>query len=119
MDPFDTIWVDEDPLGRSITFRKSIVDAREIAGEHKGPERLSPDDVRSVVVDPDRIDLTSKKPRHREIFYRENKGEEYRYSRVVVDFDEEIGSPISWSRYKDHVSFMEVLYEKNDGKGGR
>lgn len=117
VDPFDIAWIDEDPLGRQIVHLKSVASAREKAGKHTGAEHLPEDDIRSVVTDPDRIDLTTKSPRHREIYYRVSHGRSHPYSRVVVDFDEDRGCPISWSRYERPVSYMQRVYERDEGAG--
>lgn len=111
-DAFDVIWIDEDPLGRDITLYQTVVDKRVKAAKHQDDEFLPHEEIREIIVDPDRIDLTGKNPRHTEIYYKKDTDQPHPYGRVVVDFDGDKGSPISWSRYEKHVSFMEVVYEK-------
>lgn len=114
MDPFDIIWCDVDPKGREIRLLRSVVDQREKANVHTGDEYLDYEDIREVVTDPERIDVTTKSPQHREIYYRTDEDESKQLARVVVAFQDEIGVPISWSRYDRPVSYLEVVYEKTE-----
>lgn len=113
-DPFDIEWRTADPLGRDIFLRKSVADAREAASKHVGDEFLPRDEIRGIVEDPARIDLTQKSPRHSEIYYSDaDESKPHPYARVVVRFeDDRKGEAISWSRYKEHVSLMEIVYER-------
>lgn len=114
VDPFDVEWAEDDPLGREIVLLKSTVEARERAGKHQGAEFLDSGEIRRIVTDPDRIDLTGKSPRHTEIYYIEQTEQPHPYGRVVVFFDDDAGYPISWSRYERPVSYMERIYERGD-----
>ena len=114
VDPFDVEWRTDDPLGREIVLLRSTVDTRAKAGKHQGDEMLPSSEIRAIVEDPDRIDLTGKNPRHTEIYYREQPERSHPYSRVVVYFDEQAGYPISWSRYQRPVSYLERVYERRD-----
>ncbi|GEM_PF-3033507 len=116
IDPFDVAWSTTDPLGREVTMLKSVARAREALGKHLvPPEFLSTDDVKIVIEDPMRID-ESVSSSTREIYYREEPEEEYRYSRAVVDFKNgsEHGLVISWSRYQKTVSSYGVIWKKDE-----
>lgn len=116
-DPFDIEWIQDDPLGRDVCMLKSVINAREGQGKHNGDEYLSVSEVKDLVADPARIDLTQQSPRHTEIYYGSAENKPYQYGRVVVKFEGNAGTAISWSRYKKHVSFVDVVYEKGSGIG--
>ena len=113
-DPFDIEWIQADPLGRDIVLRKSVADARESVSKHVGNEFLPRDDIRGIIRDPARIDLTQKSPRHSEIYYSDpDMSKTHPYGRVVVRFNEaDKGEAVSWSRYEKHVSLMDIVYER-------
>ena len=116
VDPFDVEWSTTDPRGRKVTMLKSVAEARESIGKHQvPPEFLSTDDVRVVIEDPNRID-ESAQIAFRDIYYREEPEEEYRYSRAVVDFrkDPNHGTVISWSRYQSPVSSYGVVWKREE-----
>lgn len=116
VDPFDIAWSTTDPLGREVTMLKSVAKARESIGKHLVPtEFLSTEDVKVVIEDPMRID-ESVRSSAREIYYREEAEEEYRFSRAVVDFrqDSKHGLVISWSRYQRPVSSYGVIWHKEE-----
>lgn len=109
-DPFDIEWRVTDPVGHDVVLLKSTVRAREMAGKHPGPpERLEPDDAKTVVQEPTRIDVTVRTPKTRN-YYKRFDEETYPYARVTVVFDEsdDCGKVISWSRYEKTVSMCEV-----------
>ena len=114
-DPFDIEWVQPDPLGRDVVLRKSVADARESLSKHVGGEYLPRSEIRGIIEDPARIDLTQRSPKHTEIFYSDADGaKSHPYGRVVVKFDEDDnGEAISWSRYEQHVSLVEIVYERS------
>ena len=114
MDPFDVEWSTTDPLGREVTMFKSVARVRETLGKHvMPPEFLSTDDVKVVIEDPMRIDESASSGT-REIYYREEPEEEYRFSRAVVDFKNgpRHGLVVSWSRYQRPVSSYGVVWKK-------
>lgn len=114
VDPFDIKWTESDPIGRDAVMLKSIIDARESAGKHDSDiERLSPDEVREVISDPDRIDYSAKS-QTRDVYYKVDSTKEHPFSRAVVDFRNERGIVISWSRYKKTVSSFGVKWRKGD-----
>lgn len=116
IDPFDIEWSASDPRDRSVYMLKAIRESREAVGKHQGEEYLAADDVRDVISDPDRIDLTQRPPEHREIFYKENEDSSYRYSRAVVKFEDDEGIVISWSKYRNHVSSVDIVYQKPESE---
>ena len=116
IDPFDVKWQETDPLNREVLMLNSIATARELGGKHQTyPERLEIDEVREVVRDPNRIDVSSSNE-HRNVYYRDNGDSKHPLSRAVVDFstDENKGAIISWSRYERHASCSYVLWERED-----
>lgn len=116
VDPFDIDWTETDPLGREVTMLKPIEEAREMMGKHPvPPEFLSTQDVRVVISDPDRIDESARKA-NREIYYKIEELEDYKYSRAIVVFqdDPHKGTVISWSRYEKPVASYGIKYQKED-----
>lgn len=116
IDPFDIEWVESDPLERDVVMLKSIKQAREFAGKHSTTEEfLSTEEVRRVVSDPDRIDMSSSDP-DRDLYYEEKSEYTNPYAKVVVDFSmsPEKGVAVSWSRYDHPVSSHGVRYWKGE-----
>ena len=117
VDPFDIEWIQDDPLGRDVMLRKSTVSVREAIAKHRGDEYLHSGKIRDIIEDPARIDLTETNPRHTEIYYTDTEDEPYPYGRAVVRFDDDDhGEVISWSRYRQHVSLIDIVYEKPEDK---
>lgn len=116
-DPFDIEWITVDPLEREVVMLRSRAEAREAIGKHEGDEFLSTDEVRDLIEDPQRIDLTQRDP-HREIYYSDKEDKPRPYARAVVEFDEGLGTAISWSRYEDHVSLLDIVYERQEKSDG-
>lgn len=114
VDPFDIQWIESDPLDRDVAMLQSVIDAREFAGKHASSEEfLSPDDVRSLIASPDRID-ESVSDANRDLFYKGQAEYTNPYARAVVDYStcDDYGIVISWSRYKQPVSSYGVKWKK-------
>lgn len=112
VDPFDIEWVESDPLDRNVVMLKSLIAARESAGKHTGQEYLSPEEVRDLIRDPDRIDESAQRISS-DVYYQRDSSYTNPYARAVVRFnDEENGIVVSWSRYKKPVSSYGVKYKK-------
>lgn len=77
-------------------------------------ERLSIDDVRNLIRDPDRIDKSSSIA-NRDVFYKREMEYTNPYARAVVDFSDydDYGIVVSWSRYKQPVSSYGVKWKKD------
>lgn len=111
-DPYDIEWTATDPLERRISMYKSVIELRE--GKHdRPPEYLPIEEVRDIVSNPDRIDISAQKD-SRDIYYQYCSDEEYPYARAVVDFSKskDDGDVVSWSRYRQPVSSHGIRYPK-------
>ena len=114
VDPFDTMWVESDPLGRDVVMSRQVVKAREAAGKHPfPPEHLETEEVRRVVTEPDFIEESISNA-ERNVYYKVSETEENPFARVVVDFGncENRGIAISWSRYKHTAQSYSRIWTK-------
>lgn len=102
-----TVWTQEDPLGRTVVSIDSIT--RAALSRHTGPDSMTVEEARICVERPERIDVSSTDS-DRNVYYKyeEERGRPP-YSRAVVSFAENKiehadGVLISFSRYTKPVS---------------